>query len=135
MLKSLRDEYSHPNVERRVSARYEFSADIEIEWCSRKIWGRVRNVSKHGMFIELSDILVLNAAFPASLALNKPLRMECVVRRIVPERGIGVTVTIPDREARRRYEALLIALSLGSEQAAANEARTTRDSSLAARQW
>jgi hypothetical protein len=127
MLQSLRDEYSYPSGERHVSVRYEFSAEIEIEWCSRKIWGRVRNVSRHGMFIELPDLPVVNAAFPARLALNKPLGMECVVRRLVPGRGIGVTVTIPGREERRRYEALLAALSLGSEPAAGNEELTAKD--------
>jgi hypothetical protein len=39
MLPSLRDEYSYPNVERRRSARYEFSTEIEIEWCGKKYRG------------------------------------------------------------------------------------------------
>ena len=133
MLRSLRDEYSYPSVERRASARYEFSAEIEIEWCGKKIWGRVRNVSRHGMFIELPDVPVVNAAFPASLALNQPLRMECVVRRVVPGHGLGVTVSIPGKEARRRYEALLVALSLGSEPASAREELNTKDCSVSAR--
>jgi len=121
MLRSLRDEYSYPSVDRRKSARYEFSTAIEIEWCSMKYWGRVRNISRHGMFIELPDLPVLNAAFPASLALNKPLRVECVVRRVVPGQGIGVTVTLPSKESRMRYEALLQALSLGPEPGAARQ--------------
>ena len=74
MLPSLRDEYSAHHPDRRKSARYEFSAAIEIEWCSKKYWGRVRNISRHGLFIELPDLPVLNAEFSASLALNKPLR-------------------------------------------------------------
>ena len=133
MLRSLRDEYSYACTERRASARYEFSTEIEIEWCSKKIWGRVRNVSKHGMFIELPDAPVLNAAFPASLALNKPLRVECVVRRVVPGQGMGVTVTIPGREERTRYEALLVALSLGSEPEAVNEEPLAKDACIEAR--
>jgi len=121
MLRSLRDEYSYPSVDRRKSARYEFSIPIEIEWCSKKYWGRVRNINRHGLFIELPDLPVLNAAFSASLALNKPLRMECVVRRAVPGHGIGVTVTLASKESRVRYEALLQALSLGPEPSAASE--------------
>lgn len=107
MLRSLREEYTSPSVDRRKSARYEFTTAVEIEWCSKKYWGRVRNISRHGMFIELPDLPVLNAAFSASLALNTPLRVECVVRRTIPGCGIGVTVTLPSKEARTRYEALL----------------------------
>ena len=121
MLRSLRDEYSYPSVDRRKSARYEFSAAIEIEWCSKKYWGRVRNISRHGMLIELPDLPVLNAAFSAGLALNNPLRVECVVRRVVPGQGIGVTVTLTSEESRMRYEALLQALSLSPEPAPARE--------------
>jgi hypothetical protein len=115
MLQSLRDEYSYPVVDRRKSVRYEFNVGIEIEWCSKKYWGRVRNLSRHGLFIELPGLPALNAVFSANLALNNPLRIECVVRRTVPGQGIGVTVTLPSQESRRRYEALLQALSLGSE--------------------
>ena len=114
MLSSLREEY-YSGVERRNSVRYEFSADVEIEWCSKRIWGRIRNVSKHGLFIELPELPVANAVFTAKIALNKPLCVECVVRRVVTGRGIGVTVTPQNPEAQARYEALLIALSLSSE--------------------
>lgn len=86
MLPSLRDECSYPQVERRRSVRYEFSIEIEIEWCGKKYWGRVRNISRHGMFIVLPDLPVLNAAFTANLALNLPLKVECVVTRVVPGR-------------------------------------------------
>ena len=119
MLRSLRDECSYRGIERRVSARYEFSAEIEIEWCSKKIWGHVRNISRHGMFIELPNQPILNAMFTAKLALNKPLRIECTVRRVVPRYGIGVTIAIPEEEGRIRYEALLVALLLDYESAAA----------------
>lgn len=115
MLRSLRDEYSSPGGDRRKSARYEFSASVEIEWCSKKYWGRVRNISRHGMFIELPDLPVGSAAFSANLALNKPLRIECVVRRTIPGHGIGVAVTLTSQESRVRYDALLKALSLSPD--------------------
>ena len=72
------------------------------------------------MFIELSDVLELNAYFAGSLALNEPLRVTCVVQRIVPGRGVGVAIVIPEEEARRRFEALLFALAQGSGPAAAS---------------
>jgi hypothetical protein len=116
MLSSLREEY-YLGAERRKSVRYEFSAEVEIEWCGKRIWGRIRNVSRHGMFIELPELPVANAVFTANVALNKPLGLECVVRRIVPGRGIGVTVTPLNAEAQTRYKALLVALSASSEPA------------------
>jgi hypothetical protein len=130
MLQSLRDEYSYPIVDRRKSVRYEFSVGIEIEWCSKKYWGRVRNLSCHGMFIELPGLPALNAVFSASLALNNRLCIECVVRRTVPGQGIGVTVTLPSQESCRRYEALLMALSLGSQNSALPEEPDHDSSSL-----
>jgi hypothetical protein len=114
MRSDLLDEFSHPTNERRAAARYQFTADIEIEWCSTKVWGRARNVSRNGLFIELHDQPVLNAAFPANLALNEPLRVECVVRRIIPQRGVGVTISIPEEQARKRFAALLFALGQGA---------------------
>jgi hypothetical protein len=111
MLPSLRDEFFYPTVDRRRSARYEFHTEIEIEWCGKKYWGRVRNISRHGMFIALP---VLNSAFTAYLALNLSLKVECVVTRVVPGQGIGVTVTQSTHLARARYEALLMALAVDS---------------------
>jgi hypothetical protein len=116
----LNDEFSHPIGEHRISVRYQFSADIEIEWCSKKIWGHVLNISRSGMFIEIPNLPVLNAMFPAKLALNQPLQLECVVRRIVPRYGIGVTIAIRGEQDRRRFEALLFALSEGAGPASAN---------------
>jgi hypothetical protein len=112
-------EDSHPVPDRRRASRYEFRADIEIEWGSRKLWGRVRNISRTGMFIEVPMLDERSGQFAANLALNEPLRMECVVRRVVPGCGVGVSITISDEEARARYEALLVALSLGCGPAAA----------------
>jgi hypothetical protein len=114
----LSGEGIYPSLELRISTRYEFSADIEIEWCSKRVWGHIRNISRSGMLIELSELPEVNSRFFANLALNKLLRIECVVRRVVPQRGVGVIV-IPGEEARTRYEALLVALALGSGPAAA----------------
>ena len=72
MLQRLGDEYSYPNVDRRKSVRYEFSVGIEIEWCSKKYWGRGRNLSRHGTFIELpglSALTLLNVRCHPQVAL------------------------------------------------------------------
>ena len=105
----------HGEVNRRVSPRYEFQVDIEIERRSKSVWGRVRNISREGMFIELEDAPEPGAKFRANLSLNVPLRVTCVVRRIVPRYGIGVSFVIPEEVDKRRFEALLIALARGAD--------------------
>jgi len=111
------DSRSFPD--RRVAARYEFRADIEIEWYARKLWGRVKDISRTGMFIEIPALDERIGRFTANLALNEPLQMECVVRRVVPGCGVGVTIRFAEEEAEARYEALLVALSLGCRPTAA----------------
>ncbi|MGH9689718.1 MAG: PilZ domain-containing protein [Candidatus Acidiferrales bacterium] len=102
---------------RLESTRYRFYADTEIVWESVKRWGRVTNISRKGMFIEIADAPPLDSAFPMRLALNTPLRIDCVVRRMVPGRGIGVSISLPD-QSRKRFEALLLALGAGADPAA-----------------
>jgi hypothetical protein len=105
----------HTDVNRRASPRYQFQVDIEIERRSKSVWGRVRNISREGMFIELDDALEPGAKFSGNLSLNVPLRVICVVRRIVPQYGIGVSFVIPEQVDKRRFEALLIALARGAD--------------------
>jgi len=104
----------HRQIERRESARYDFSGDIEIEWNSKKIRGCTKNISRSGMFVELPDGPELGSVFSAKLALQTPLQIECRVRRVVPGRGVGVSIVVVGKEEQARYEALLGALSLGS---------------------
>jgi hypothetical protein len=103
-------EQSAPAKDRRAAHRYHFYVDVEIDWGSKVLWGRVHDISRTGMFIEIADCPWVNACFSAHLALNAPLSVECVVRRVVPGQGIGVTITIPDRQAKKRFNALLRAL-------------------------
>jgi PilZ domain len=98
---------------RRKAPRYCFYADLEIDWGSKTLWGRVRDISREGMFIEIAEWPWVNAHFSARLALDTPLPIECVVRRIVPGDGIGVTIAFQSTEGETRYEALLRALRIG----------------------
>jgi hypothetical protein len=101
----------------REFARYNFQVTAEIAWQSRKIWGRVTEVSRGGLFIEMADPPCLGAHFVVQLALNVPLRINCVVRRAVPGKGIGVAISVPE-QSRKRFQALLLALSAGADPAA-----------------
>jgi hypothetical protein len=105
----------HGDANRRASPRYEFQVDIEIERRSKSVWGLVRNISREGMFIELVDAPEPGAKFYANLSLNVPLRVICLVRRTVPQYGIGVSFVIPEQVDKRRFEALLIALACGAD--------------------
>lgn len=106
-------EQSLQSPDRRLSPRYRFYVDVEIDWGSRVLRGRVRDISHSGMFIEIADYLWINATFTARLALDAPLPLECVVRRIEPHQGIGVTIAVWDGDAKERFKALLRALQDG----------------------
>lgn len=103
----------------REAVRYHFQVNAKIAWASRTRWGRVTNISRTGMFIEMADPPDLNTSFPVYLALDTPLRLDCTVRRVVPRRGIGVTLSVP-QEGKGRFAALLLALARGSEPNAAS---------------
>lgn len=93
--------------ERRHSPRYFFNADLELEWGSTTLRGRLADISVNGMFIEISDPLWIGAGFAARLALEQPVRLDCSVRRVEPGRGMGVTFAIPEPESKARVQSLL----------------------------
>jgi hypothetical protein len=113
------NEFSYSNTNRRILPRYQFQVDIEITWRSKTVWGRVRNISRGGMFIEVDNAPEPGTKFSANLSLNVPLRVIGLVRRSVPRYGIGVSFLIPEQEDQRRFEALLVALADGSDRAMA----------------
>jgi len=112
---------------RREFARYHFQVPAEIAWQSRKIWGRVTDVSRGGLFIEMTDPPCLGAHFVLNVALNVPLRINCIVRRVVAGRGIGVEINVPE-QSRKRFQALLLALSAGADPASTAAKATPPDS-------
>jgi hypothetical protein len=106
-------------LERRWAPRYSFRAGLEIEWGSAVLRASTRDVSASGMFIESADPLWIGAGFSASLQLDRPVRVDCRVRRIEPGLGMGVSVSFP-QEQQQTYQELLGKLSQaasGSEQA------------------
>lgn len=101
---------------RRKFARYEFHVSAELAWSTRTRWGRVTNISRGGMFIEMSEPPRVGTRFTVRLALNTPLEVEGIVRRIAPERGIGAAIFVREKE-RKRFEALLLAIGEGADPA------------------
>ena len=91
--------------------RYRFYAALEIECGSTLLQGRVCDISAEGMFIEIANPLWIGASFSAQLALDKPLRVDCTVRWVDLERGMGVRIVVTDEESSKRFAGLLEALA------------------------
>lgn len=106
----LQESRSATQIERRRSTRHPFGAVLKMEWGSAVIRGSVIDISAEGMRIEIADPLWVGARFSAVLALEPPLRMECVVRRVEPGRGMGVSLVTLEAEDRALLAALLDAL-------------------------
>jgi len=102
----------HParHLERRWAPRYPFRADLEIEWGSAVLRGRTRDISANGMFIEAPDPLWVGAGFSARMNLVYPLRLDCMVKRIEPGYGMGVTVSLSESDSQKLYQELLSSL-------------------------
>ena len=87
--------------ERRQSQRRSCDFEIDIEWGAASLKGRVRELSGEGMFIELANPLWIGASFAATLALKNPVKVDCVVRRVIPRQGHGRVLRGCRRPARR----------------------------------
>ncbi|MGB2666452.1 MAG: PilZ domain-containing protein [Candidatus Acidiferrum sp.] len=97
--------------ERRRAPRYRYQAVVEIEWGSARLRARTRDISEGGMFIEADDVLWVGAGFRARLAVDRPVWLECSVRRVEPGLGMGVTVELREDQAQRHYRDLLAKLA------------------------
>ena len=104
-------EHTSRRLERRWAPRYSFRADLEIEWGSAVLRASTRDISSNGMFIEALDPLWVGAGFTARLNLERPLQMDCSVKRIEPGRGMGVSVSLSENESQKLYLDLLSSLS------------------------
>ena len=103
----------HPSrrLERRWAPRYSFRAELEIEWGSAVLRGKTRDISSNGMFIESTDTLWVGAGFIARLALDRPVRMDCSVKRVEPGQGMAVTVTLSGEPHQQAYQDLIASLT------------------------
>jgi hypothetical protein len=99
------------HLERRWAPRYSFGAELEIEWGSAVLRGKTRDISSNGMFIESADTLWIGAGFTARLALERPVQIDCSVKRVEPGRGMAVTVTASGEQHQQRYQDLITSLT------------------------
>ncbi len=94
-------------ADERRPRRFPCAMDITIEWGAAELRGKVVDISAQGLFVELQNPLWIGARFAAHLELEKPVRVECVVRRVQPMRGMAATYSIFD-EAQRQALATMM---------------------------
>ena len=104
-------DYLSRRLERRWAPRYLFRAGLEIEWGSAVLRGNTRDISSNGMFIEVPDTLWVGAGFIARLRLPQPVKLDCMVKRVEPGLGMGVTVALAENESHKAYHELLSSLA------------------------
>lgn len=83
-------------VERRRVPRKKCDIGIEIEWGAAKLKGRIREISMEAFFVELDQPLWVGAKFAALLDFSQSVRLECVVKRVEPGRGMAVSFSSAD---------------------------------------
>jgi hypothetical protein len=91
--------------------RLRCAVGITIEWGAAKLRGRVADISAHGIFVELENPLWVGARFAGQLELDSPVKVECVVRRVQPLRGMAATYSVVDEAQCPAVAALLESLS------------------------
>jgi len=101
-------------LDRRRSPRFRYQVNLEIEWGSARLKGRTRDISAGGMFIESDDLLWVGAGFRARMAAERPVWLECQVKRVEPGLGMGVTVALREDQSQQHYQDLLARLAAGA---------------------
>lgn len=101
-----------PRVERRFHQRRRIREVLQIEWGSSVFQGTVTDIAPGGLFVELTPQLWVGARFSARLQLTPPLALVCVVRRVAPGKGMGVTFSVPEENEQTRLNGLLGTLPL-----------------------
>jgi hypothetical protein len=97
--------------ERRRFPRYPLQIDLEIEWGSEMLPALVTDISLSGMFIATNNPLWVGATFKARLLLGEPVKVDCVVRRVLPGKGMGVLFVEVSEETRAQLESLISTIS------------------------
>lgn len=95
------------SAERRRHPRLPVCVPVEIDWGSETLRAEVSDVSLGGMFLQTEDPLWVNARFAARIRARQTIPVDCIVRRVVPGRGMGVEFEGINEGTRRLLQALL----------------------------
>jgi hypothetical protein len=104
-------EFGLRRPDRRRAPRYPYQACLEIEWGSARLKARTRDISVGGMFIESEDVLWVGAGFRAQLVTDRPVWLECSVKRVEPGLGMGVAIALPEDPTTHPYQEILAKLA------------------------
>ena len=94
-------------VERRRSPRFACNLQLAIQWGSSLILGEVKQISAEGIFVEVSGPLWVGASFAAQLMVDEAVAVDCVVRRVEPRRGMGLTFAASQTTGRAAIASLI----------------------------
>jgi hypothetical protein len=104
-------EFGLRRPDRRRAPRYPYQACLEIEWGFARLKARTRDISVGGMFIESEDVLWVGAGFRAQLVTDRPVWLECSVKRVEPGLGMGVAIALPEDPTTHPYQEILATLA------------------------
>jgi hypothetical protein len=93
--------------ERRRHERYPCQAAVKITWGDVHMEASLRDISLSGMYIETPEPLWARAQFSAHLMLPEAIRVECVVRRVDPGKGMVVEFTQVTQETKMNLTHLI----------------------------
>jgi hypothetical protein len=96
--------------ERRKYVRYGFQADAEVLHGGETKPAFITDVSMCGMFIVTETPLWMGAACTVRVLLIPPITLNCVVRRVLFGKGMGVDFEPPPEDVRVRLERLIASL-------------------------
>jgi hypothetical protein len=84
---------------------------MQIFWGEAVLDGRVVDISAEGMFVKTEKPLWIGARYAARIEVPDEVKMDCVVRRVEPFRGMAINYSVPDPAHRGALTATLTVLS------------------------
>jgi hypothetical protein len=93
--------------ERRRHKRYPCQAAVKITWGQVSLEATLRDISMSGMYLETQEPLWARAQFSAVLMLPEAIRVECIVRRVDPGKGMVVEFTELTQETKMNLNHLI----------------------------
>ncbi len=102
----------YSGAEKRRYPRYGFQADVDIEIEGKAFRAFMTDISAGGMFVVATNPLWVGAVFQARLHVAAPLRVKCLVKRVMVGRGMGVLFQELSPQDRESLDKILAGLAV-----------------------